>query len=284
MVITKTLLVKNEIIDPSIAHARTENCNMSILFTKDGLVFSILRNDVGKFIVLGEYQLQSAENQTNLFEFKNRLPGDFNLVNLGYFGTNMALFPSTLFDASDLQTIANFHFNIQPDEVVQYEEIKPHGMVVVYTLPKTLLQAAKSAFPQLDVVHAGGFTTAYYLNEYKNKPGDHLHVHLWKQHAEICVIRNGKLLLYNIFEYITQEDLLYIILNVFEQLELNPETLPLKLSGEIEKATGPWPLLETYIRFVELENRPTNYQYSHEFKGTPTHKYNRVFQTATCAL
>ena len=56
---TKTLNVKTELIDPSIENAKPENCNLSILFQRDGLVFSILRNDVGKYIVLGEYETDS---------------------------------------------------------------------------------------------------------------------------------------------------------------------------------------------------------------------------------
>ena len=56
---TKTPSVRTETIDPSIENALPENCTMSILFQEDGLVFSILRNDLQKFIVLGEYELKN---------------------------------------------------------------------------------------------------------------------------------------------------------------------------------------------------------------------------------
>ena len=84
------------------------------------------------------------------------------------------------------------------------------------------------------------------------------------------------------FDFESNEDVLYFILNVYEQLDFNPEVVPVKLSGEIVKGAAVWQLLEKYIRFVKLEQRP-NGQYSHEFKVVPEHRYNRVFQAAQCA-
>jgi len=51
---------------------------LSILFKQDGLIFSILRNDVGKYVVVGEYSIQnSPEALPELFGFYNQFTGKF---------------------------------------------------------------------------------------------------------------------------------------------------------------------------------------------------------------
>ena len=280
---TKTLNVKAELIDPSIENANPENCNMSILFQRDGLVFSILRNDIGKFIVLGEYETDALSPDTQaLFSFQDQLQGPFSAVQLGFYTPKYTLIPATLFNSADAKSIADFQFALASDEVLRYDELNTHDMVLLYALPKSIATLADEIFGKHVLHHAAYYTITHFLDQYKNKPGEHIHAQLWRQHVEVTVVKNGKLITSNSFNFQTDEDLLYFILNIYEQLELNPESVPLKLAGEILKGTSRWQMLEKYIRFVEVEKRP-DVQYSHEFRAVPEHKYNRVFQAALCA-
>jgi hypothetical protein len=280
---TKTPSVKAELIDPSIENTQPEHCNLSILFQKDGLVFSILRNDLGKYIVLGEYE-SSGEmaDVAGLFQFTQQLQGPFAEVHLGYYTPKFTLIPQSLFDANDLTAYAQFQFKLEEDEVIKTDVLNTHGLIVVYAVKKSIASLLDELFEFSKPRHAATFTISYYLDQYKNKPGEHVHVQLWRQHLEVIAIKNGKLQVCSSFNFQTNEDVLYFILNIYEQLDFNPEVVPVKLSGDILKGTGLWHLLEKYIRFVELENRPKA-QYSHEFKNVPEHRYNRVFQAALCA-
>ena len=69
----------------------------------------------------------------------------------------------------------------------------------------------------------------------KNSEELKMYVHVANKHFEIIVIESGKLLLYNSFELQTKEDLIYYILFITEQLNLNPETFKLILLGTIQK-------------------------------------------------
>lgn len=280
---TKTLNVKTELIDPSIENANPENCNMSILFQRDGLVFSILRNDLGKYIVLGEYESDALNpDSAALFSFQDQLQGPFAAVQLGFYTSKYTLVPLSLFSATDASAFGAFQFALADDEVLRVDELNTHGMALLYAVPKTIMRLADDIFGKHVLHHAAYFTISHFLDLYKNKPGEHIHAHLWRQHVEVTVIKNGRLISSNSFNFQTDEDVLYYILNIYEQLELNPESVPLKVAGEILKGTTRWQLLEKYIRFVEVEKRP-ELQYSHEFRAVPEHKYNRVFQAALCA-
>ncbi len=280
---TKTPSVRAEKIDPSIENAHSENCNLSILLNKGGLVFSILRKDANKFIVLGDYALPEGETDiSNLFYFKNQLSGEFCGYSIGVQTPKFTLVPKALFSSDNVAEFAAFQFEKEEGEVLQFDEIAEHGVVVVYAIPDVLKQHIEMHFHGVDFHHASYFTISYFLNLYKNQPGEHIHAHVWDKVVEVFAVNNGKLVLCSQFGFQSDEDLLYFILNAYEQLGLNPENVPLKVSGELEKHFESWRLLEQYIRFVEIENRPTDVQYSHEFKALSKHKYNRVFQAATC--
>lgn len=280
---TKTLNVRAEKIDPSIENANPENCNLSILFKQDGLIFSILRNDVGKYIVLGEYTIQDSPHAlTELFSFYNQFTDKFLNVNLAYSGSKFALVPATLFRSGEASTYVQPQFEVAADEVLRVDELPTHQLVVIYAVPRNVAEFAAANFGPQVLKHSAYFAISYYLDAYKNKPGEHFHINLWHKRIEVIAVRNGRLLFCSQFDFESDEDVAYYVLNCYEQLALNPETVPLKISGELEKGTAIWELLEKYIRFVEAEAKPVG-QYSHEFKSLSNHRYNRIFQTAQCA-
>ena len=280
---TKTPNVRAERIDPSIENANPENCNLSILFKQDGLIFSILRNDIGKYIVLGEYALEpSSENLPSLFGFYEQLEGSFLNLNLGYCGNKFTLIPAPLFSKDEAHVYAQTQFEIGADEVLRIDELRTHQLVILYTVPRVVDGFIGTNFGHQAMRHSAYFTISYFLDAYKNKPGEHFHANFWHQSLEVIAVTNARLTLCSQFTFESDEDVAYYILNCYEQLGLNPETVPLKVSGEIEKGSETWVVLEKFIRFVELETRPAT-QYSHEFKSLPAHQYNRIFQTAQCA-
>ncbi len=283
MVTTKTLNARVEKIDPSIESANPENCNLSILFKQDGLIFSIHRNDIDKYIVLGEYAAApNAGSFPALFEFYNQLQGSFLNLNLAYCGNTFTLLPAPLFSKNEVLSYAQSQFEIGADEILRIDELPTYQVIIVYTVPRSVADFITANFGQHTLRHSTFFTISYFLDAYKNKPGEHFHANFWQQSLEVLAVNNARLTLCSRFTYQSDEDVAYYILNCFEQLGLNPETVPLKVSGEIEKGSKAWAMLEKFIRFVELETRPAS-QYSHEFKSLPAHQYNRIFQIAQCA-
>lgn len=280
---TKTPSVRQERIDPSIENAKSEDCNLSILLSENGLVFSILRNDLKKFIVLGDYLLESDQgDKAQLFSFKKQLKGEFQEYAIGYQTPKYCLFPLTLFKPEELTTYAKFQFSVEEGDELAYDELSAQGLVIIYAISSEVQLLLEENFHGIIYHHAAYFGITHYTSLYKNQPGEHIHLNIWGQTAEYYVIINGKLQLCTQFNFESNEDLLYFTLNVYEQLGLNPEQVPLKASGEMDRHFESWRLLEKYVRFVELEKRPTGFQYSHEFQSIEEHRYNRIFQAAAC--
>lgn len=65
---------------------------------------------------------------------------------------------------------------------------------------------------------------------------------------EIVVTKNQQLLLFNTFLYQTLEDFIYYLLFTFEQLQLNPEVVPLQFVGAISEENEFFKIAYRYIR------------------------------------
>ena len=79
-----------------------------------------------------------------------------------------------------------------------------------------------------------------------------MYVHIQSANFQVIAVRNQKLLLFNTFDYKTEEDFIYYLLFVTEQLNLNPETIQVKLLGTISKESNLYQIAYKYIRNVSL--------------------------------
>ena len=83
-------------------------------------------------------------------------------------------------------------------------------------------------------------------------------------------LTKSKLLLYNTFEYNTNEDFIYYILFVLEQLNLNPETINLVFLSDVIENDELHSIAYKYIRNVTFGNRNDTFTYKEE----PTSEYS----------
>ena len=86
----------------------------------------------------------------------------------------------------------------------------------------------------------------------KNIDETQLYVHIQTDNFQIIAAKNQKLLLFNTFDYKTEEDFIYYLLFVAEQLNLNPETVQLKFFGTVSKESNLYQIAYKYIRNVSL--------------------------------
>ena len=77
-------------------------------------------------------------------------------------------------------------------------------------------------------------------------------VRLIEQNLEICIYKKGTFVFYNIFNVITNEDVVYYILNTLEQIKLDPTQTYLSLEGGISTEDLTYEYLSKYIQSVKI--------------------------------
>jgi hypothetical protein len=106
------------------------------------------------------------------------------------------------------------------------------------------------------------------LKAEKDSKSTSVYLHVYEASFQIIVSDNGNLELYNSFDFQSKEDFIYYILFTLEQLDLDPETVKIKLLGSIEEHDELYTILYKYIRHVEFGKRFDQYHYICEPKTT----------------
>jgi hypothetical protein len=109
------------------------------------------------------------------------------------------------------------------------------------------------------------------LNAEKNAEKPKMYVNVDNENFDIVVVENGSLKFYNSFEYKTKEDFIYYILFTSEQLKLNPETLELIFTGNIDSKDELYVIAYKYVRFVFFSKRLDNYKFSDQAQPENNH-------------
>ena len=92
-------------------------------------------------------------------------------------------------------------------------------------------------------------------------------------------MKNKKLLLFNVFEYHSKEDFIYYVLFVFEQLNLDVETTPIKLSGQIEKDDDIYSILYTYVRHIGFITTHCAYEVTSTIENKNLHHHYLILNS-----
>ena len=98
----------------------------------------------------------------------------------------------------------------------------------------------------------------------------------------MMIFEKKQLVYSNAFHFRAPEDFLYYVIFVMEQLNLNPEEVPVTLLGDISTKTPHFDLIFKYIRNVDFALRNESAQYSYVFDDVPGHSFYTLLNPVLC--
>lgn len=269
-----------EAADSLLDQTDIQKSHMSILCTGDGLSFCLLNNEKKKYVLLGHYKVEKEEDHKELFEFLDRFQQMPDDVSLAVLNQRFAIIPKSLFDESNLNDYLSFSIeNVQAEVVFKTID----KLVLVYENPESKYSWLVERIPHLKFLNNAEVAIHYYLSK-TGVGSTSFTAHFFNEKLELTVLRNGRLELHNVFNCAKPEDAVYFILNVFEQLKLNPIEQQVTISGNLKRKSEVINLLKQYIKNIDWESRPEGYTYSYTFNEQEEHFNNRLFQQHLCGL
>ncbi len=172
-------------------------------------------------------------------------------------------------DAEFLEFLFGLPYPVAWSETLLQEDIK-----AIYHLPAELLEEIKNTFGTVDIRHSGAALLDHYFRLNSTNGKSKVYAHLHQPYVELTLIKNGKLHYHNYFEFRSKEDLVYYILLLYEQWDLDREEIPLILSGDIMQDSSVYPLLYKYIASLQFARLPEALQSDEEsFGDLAMHRY-----------
>jgi len=261
------------------------NKTLSIQVSLSGLSFCILNIDTNTLTHFSNVLFEKTLNPSEVLEqLKNHLSTnkelqqDFSKVHLIHENEISTLVPKPLFNEDNLADYLKFNAKILGNDYITHDELSQGDIVNVYVPYVNINNFLYDAFGTFEFNHYSTLLLNAIFSIHKNKSETTMYINVAKQHFEIVVLEESKLILYNSFEYKTKEDFIYYILFTAEQLQLNPEKFLLTLIGDISEHNDLYKIAYTYIRNVSIYEG--NMGFSSEIENYSTFKTNFVLQNS----
>ena len=153
-----------------------------------------------------------------------------------------------------------------------------------YTVfPGQLQNDFRIAFPGAKLCHVSSVLLESLYVNYKNLIGaGKIFLNVREEAFDLVIFQGKQLSYFNSFPFKTPDDLVYYVIFVTEQLNLNPEDTPVVLIGDTDKKSGIYDLLYRYIRNVDFAGRNETFNYSYVLNDLPPHQFYTLFNSQQC--
>lgn len=160
--------------------------------------------------------------------------------------------PTSLFDPLQLGSYLQYNSKVFETDYFAYDYLDTYELNNVFIPYTSINNYLLDHYDTFDFKNCNSIFVKKALDFSKNKDYKQVWIHFQKDRFEIVVTKNQQLLLFNTFTYKTLEDFIYYILFTYEQLQLNPEVVPLQFVGTIDKESTYFAIAYKYIRNCDL--------------------------------
>lgn len=264
----------------------TQSYQLSIQVSLDGLSFCIYDPVQNKFIVLISKILKYDEFNEYLDLIENLLENDeilklnYKTVKLNWISPKYSIIPAMQFNKENLKE--HFEFTQKMDDLdeIHMNELPLIKSNNIFTIPNQLANIFTRKYPTIKFFNQQTTYTHHIFNKYHSSHRK-MFISIYNAFIDIHVIENGKLLLCNNFHYKNEMDIIYYVMNIFNQYH-NKQGFEVYLAEFVDKKSELYKKLIQFIGSIKFDKHPSNFAYSYTFNKIQNHQYINLFNLTNC--
>ncbi len=240
-------------------HSSTDKHHLSIRISSDGFSFCVKEKGSKEVIAIGETSfekgevlpVQHLEKFKDFFEKEPLFQNDYETVTVTHYNRLITQVPLPFFKEESCKDYLQYTVKVLEDDYVAFDKVANTELVNVYIPFVHINNFLFDTYGSFVFKHSATVLIEN-LRHYGADNKSYYFVNVHKNSMEVIVFKNHQLLLYNVFSYQTEEDFIYYILFVAEQLEINPDEFSLIFLGEINKESSYYKIVVEYVRNVSV--------------------------------
>ncbi len=281
------------VVDESLETRTALACELLVTLDSDSIQLALKEKKSNRILALESFQLNQGNKGINWTDALEQLSRNSHLLRnfeftkaiVGVFSPAYTLVPDAIYKAGDDKKFLDFHFeDKEKTRKIFSRQVNPFQLKTIFGISEELHHELFHLFEEPELIHpASTLLEAAHLQS-RGKKEKELFINVRRGNVDIIVLEGKKLMLMNSFISPTADDLLYFSLMVCDQLELDPDSIQVWLSGEVEKESAKYKLLFKYFRNLQFSERPGNVSYSYRIEQLPKHQHFSLFSLALCEL
>jgi hypothetical protein len=262
-------------------------CDLLILIHKHSVQLALKERRSGRMLALEviHAEVKKFEGWRNFLEnisasSKILRNHEFRQVFAGLISTEYTLIPEALYRKDDEIVYFKKNFTESFRYNIHCQKNQQNHLYIAYGTEPELEAELSHLFQDPQIWHHSQALLAGFTGQSSTDKDVWLQVH--RETMDIIVSENRKLLLMNSFQWQTNEDVLYYILFVCEQVGVNTEKCTLTITGEIIEGSALYILLYNHFQNVKLPVRPSGVPVSFAKNELPFHEYALMYNFSLC--
>lgn len=292
MVEQKLYFTKKNIVDDLFDVEHLHDYTLAILASDKGLRFSVIDIKHNKFLAIEDfvYNFQNSHFSyplaiDQIFDEHSYLKAGFwKSIKLFVRNAKFTILPVSLFDEKLKKEALSLNCNISSSENINFYKHSSTDIVNIFAYEKEIFDTIQKIYPNklIELVHHSSMFFEGVLSHSNNHQHVNVFAYVEDNLLTIAVKKEEKILFINNFKFQSANDLLYFVLFVYEEIDLNPEIVPLNLSGDIDKASEGFDKLHRFIRYIKFTSKPQNLKLSYKFDEVDDHRYFSLLNAHLC--
>lgn len=224
--------------------------SLSIRFSSDG--FSLYAYDESNVLLSSksisvDLFSKSKEEIIEVLSKVEELGLNFRNVRIILETELYSIVPTTIYSPeNELYLLKLHHSNINVADKILINELTAWDAILLFSIPTPLYNVMTEILPEISIEHH----VLAFINDYVELENDK-NVNVWirQNYIDFVVLEKWNLIFINSFEFKSDEDFIYLILKIYEKLELSSELCKLKIHNVKNRKTLS-ELASKYIRNV----------------------------------
>lgn len=199
----------------------------------------------------------------------------FPTVDIAFVRPHYTIVPAKLYQpANKAAYLTPLKSNTNSSELYQVNDLESIDAKLIFSLPQVTVDFFESNYTK-EVQYYNSFTPLIRAvrRAMKNLTGKHIWLNIHPNLLQIVFFDGTNLIFSNQFPFETEKDFLYFVMLVYSQFKLNPEEIPLHISGQLVKESAIYKSLYRYVRHISFVKIASNYQLNTHLIEHPDYFY-----------
>lgn len=279
--------INQEIIEYAFSTKSTLSYDLSLLVGSDS-VYYVINDAQLNVLVLKSYHFDHAKERLPAANLKNAFLEDlllqqpYRTTKVAFTTNHFTLIPSKFYDESNRLAYFQNLTDLNGHEQFAVNSLKKPEAKIAYLIESQLVIALKATFPQAEYFHSFTALITGYQKLASQRFGHQVFANIRDGFIQILFFDSQDLVFSNAFPFQSPQDVIYYIMNVYEQFKLNPDVIPLSISGSLTEDSDIFKFIYRFIRYVSFVVPPPYFRFGQQFKGIPAHFYFDLFSVKLC--
>lgn len=265
----------NNFIVKSNKLTANDTSTLSILISQNGLSYYIWTEENNTIEEISFTNTKEDYGIENFLKDNNLLNKKFKNVFCSYAVNKATIIPQALYSEEKKEKIFSLNFNFDKDkELLFSNKCEQTKNIILFSIDKKNHNEITAAFPEAKIFSSAlsFIQNSYLFNKLSlNRNTTKVFLQFFYDYFEIAVIKEEKIFLFNTYKFKSDNDIIYYIMNIFEQLKLSQDESEIMISGFIEKTNSAIFMLKKFLRLVYFSPIDTSFRYNYHYTEQQPH-------------